>query len=79
MNRAIDRFTHNILFDEKMGDTVHMALGRAYEESVGEERERSDSSVHMDMIVDMSEDSRIEVDGVVVQQNGKFVFEDDFD
>ncbi|MGI0081150.1 MAG: aminopeptidase, partial [Nitrososphaerales archaeon] len=35
MNRGIDRFTKNILFDEKMGDTIHMAVGLAFEESGG--------------------------------------------
>jgi aminopeptidase len=79
MNRDIDRFTYNMLFDEKMGDTVHMALGRAYEENVPDDRERNDSAMHMDMIVDMSEDSRIELDGEVVQRDGVFVFEDDFE
>ncbi|WP_435077549.1 aminopeptidase [Halococcus sp. AFM35] len=79
MNRAIDRFTYNMLFDEKMGDTVHMALGMAYEGTVGENRERNDSALHMDMIVDMAEDSFIEVDDEVVQRNGTFVFEDGFE
>jgi aminopeptidase len=79
MNRDIDQFTYNMLFDEKMGDTVHMALGRAYEDTVGEANERNDSSMHMDMIVDMSEDSTIEVDGEVVQQNGRFRFEEGFE
>jgi aminopeptidase len=79
MNRDIDRFTYNMLFDEKMGDTVHMALGRAYDDTVGEGREQNDSAVHMDMIVDMSEDSRIEVDGEVVQRDGRFRFEDGFE
>jgi aminopeptidase len=79
MNRDIDRFTYNMLFDEKMGDTVHMALGRAYEENVPDNRERNDSAMHMDMIVDMSEDSRIELDGEVVQRDGVFVFEDEFE
>ncbi|MCU4717075.1 aminopeptidase [Halapricum hydrolyticum] len=79
MNRDIDRFTYNMLFDEKMGDTVHLALGRAYEETVGEDGERNDSAIHLDMIVDMSEDSRIEVDGETVQRDGTFVFEDDFE
>jgi aminopeptidase len=78
MNRDIDRFTYNMLFDEKMGDTVHMALGRAYEMNVPDEDLRNESAVHMDMIVDMSEDSSIEVDGEVVQKDGTFVFEDDF-
>ncbi|WP_415380395.1 aminopeptidase [Halosimplex sp. TS25] len=79
MNRDIDRFTYNMLFDEKMGDTVHMALGRTIDENVPEDRddrEGNDSAVHMDMIVDMSEDSRIEVDGEVVQRDGTFRFEE---
>ncbi|RDI71632.1 aminopeptidase [Halopelagius longus] len=78
MNRAIDRFTYNMLFDEKMGDTVHMAVGSAYAECVGEENELNESAEHVDMIVDMSEDSVIEVDGEVVQRDGTFVFEDGF-
>ncbi|ELZ95046.1 leucyl aminopeptidase [Haloferax mucosum ATCC BAA-1512] len=78
MNRSIDRFTYNMLFDEKMGDTVHIAVGAAYPETVGEENELNESAEHVDMIVDMSEDSVIEVDGEVVQRNGTFVFEDDF-
>ncbi len=79
MNRAIDTFTYNMLFDEKMGDTVHLALGRAYEDTVGSDRERNESAIHMDMIVDMSQESVIEVDGEVVQRNGTFVFEDGFE
>ncbi|WP_254536842.1 aminopeptidase [Halomarina litorea] len=76
MNRDIDRFTYNMLFDEKMGDTVHMAIGMAYGDTVGEDNERNDSAVHTDMIVDMSEDSFIEVDGERIQEDGTFVFEE---
>jgi len=79
MNRAIDRFSYNMLFDEKMGDTVHMAVGSAYPETVGEGNERNESAEHVDMIVDMSEDSVIEVDGEVVQRDGTFVFEEGFE
>jgi aminopeptidase len=79
MNRGIDRFTYNMLFDEKMGDTIHLALGSAYEKNVGEDRERNDSAIHVDMITDMSEDSFIEVDGEIVQRNGTFRFEDGFE
>ncbi|MFD1511703.1 aminopeptidase [Halomarina rubra] len=80
MNRGIDRFTDNILFDEKMGDTVHLALGRAYDSNFTTENadEANDSAVHVDMITDLSEDSRMEVDGEVVQRDGQFWFEDDF-
>jgi len=81
MNRDIDRFTYNMLFDEKMGDTVHMALGRAYEDNVPEDCpvERNESAIHMDMIVDMSENSSITIDGELVQRDGAFWFEDEFD
>jgi len=78
MNRGIDRFTYNMLFDEKMGDTVHMAVGSAYDDTVGAGNERNASAMHVDMIVDMAEDSFIEVDGEVVQRNGTFAFEDGF-
>jgi aminopeptidase len=76
MNRDIDQFTYNMLFDEKMGDTVHMAVGRAYGDTVGEGNEQNESAVHVDMIVDMAENSRIEVDGEVVQRDGTFRFEE---
>ncbi|QPV64234.1 aminopeptidase [Halosimplex litoreum] len=81
MNRDIDRFTYNMLFDEKMGDTVHMALGRTIDENVPDDGdvEGNDSAMHMDMIVDMSEDSYIEVDGERVQEDGTFRFEDGFE
>jgi aminopeptidase len=81
MNRGIDRFTDNILFDEKMGDTVHLALGRAYRSNFtdAEKDQANDSAVHVDMITDVSERSRIEVDGDVVQQNGRFRWEPAFE
>ena len=75
MNDAIDQFTYNMLFDEKMGETVHMAVGSAYPQCVGEGNEVNDSAEHVDMIIDMSEDSVIEVDGEVVQEDGEFIFE----
>ncbi|WP_207587042.1 aminopeptidase [Halomontanus rarus] len=78
-NRGIDRFTGNVLFDEKMGDTVHVALGNAVEECVPEDRECNGSAVHADLILDVGEDSRIEVDGDVIQRNGVFRFEDGFE
>jgi len=78
MNRDIDRFTYNMLFDEKMGDTVHLAVGRAYDACLPDGEEGNQSAVHVDMIVDMADDSFIEVDGEVVQRNGTFKFEDGF-
>ena len=78
MNRAIDQFTYNMLFDEKMGETVHLAVGAAYPETVGDDNATNESAEHVDMIVDMSENARLEFDGEVVQRNGTFVFEDGF-
>ena len=79
MNRGIDRVTDNILFDEKMGDTVHLALGRAYDATLPDGESGNESAIHVDMITDVSKDSRIEVDGETVQRNGVFRFEDGFD
>lgn len=79
MNRGIDRFTDNILFDEKMGDTVHLAVGRAYDACLPEGESGNDSAVHVDMITDVSEDTHMEIDGEVVQRNGRFRWEDGFE
>ena len=79
MNRGIDRVTDNVLFDEKMGDTVHLALGRAYHSNLPEGESGNESAVHVDMITDVSEASHIEVDGDVVQRNGRFRFEEGFE
>ncbi|WP_128477201.1 aminopeptidase [Halorussus pelagicus] len=79
MNRGIDRFTDSILFDEKMGDTVHLAVGRAYSSCLPEGQQGNQSAVHTDMITDVSEDSRMEIDGEVIQRNGRFRWEDGFE
>jgi aminopeptidase len=67
-NFGIDRFTGNILFDEKIGGSFHMALGAGYPEtgSVAE------SAIHWDMICDLQHDSQITVDGELFYQNGGF-------
>jgi aminopeptidase len=78
MNRDIDRITKNMLFDEKTGDSIHLALGRAIDESVPEGEEANESAVHVDMLFDVSEDSEVRFDGEVVQRDGRFVFEDGF-
>ncbi|WP_222916119.1 aminopeptidase [Natrinema sp. SYSU A 869] len=79
MNRGIDRYTDNILFDEKMGETVHLALGRAYDACLPDGESGNESAIHVDLITDVSEDSRLEVDGEVIQRNGVFRFEDGFE
>jgi aminopeptidase len=79
MNRGIDRFTDSILFDEKMGETIHLALGRAYDANLPEGESGNESAVHVDLITDMAADARLEVDGEVVQRNGRFRWEDGFE
>ncbi|MFO7624456.1 MAG: aminopeptidase [Anaerolineales bacterium] len=69
-NFGITRFTRNILFDEKIGGTFHMAVGAGYPETGS----RNTSAIHWDMICDLRQDSEILVDGEVVYRNGGFVF-----
>ncbi len=80
MNRGIDRITDQILFDEKMGGTVHLALGRAYDANLPDGVGGNDSAVHVDLITDMRmEGTRFEVDGDVIQRDGIFRWEDEFE
>jgi aminopeptidase len=79
MNRDIDRLTKNMLFDEKTGDTIHLALGRAIDESVPAGREANHSALHLDMLFDVSADSEVRFDGEAIQHDGTFVFEDGFE
>ena len=67
-NFGIDRFTGSVLFDEKIGGTVHMAIGMGYPETGS----RNTSAVHWDMICDMRRDSSILVDGELFYENGAF-------
>jgi aminopeptidase len=68
-NKEIQRFTGSILFDEKIGGTVHMAVGQGYPESGS----TNTSSVHWDMICDMRNGGEIEVDGELFYKDGEFV------
>ncbi|MFB6106316.1 MAG: aminopeptidase [Halobacteriaceae archaeon] len=79
MNRGIDRPTDNILFDEKMAGTVHLALGRAYDACLPAGETGNESAVHVDLIADVTEDARMEIDGEVVQRNGVFAWEAGFE
>lgn len=65
-NYNIPRFTKHMLFDEKLGGTIHLAIGAGFPEAGG----RNESSLHWDMLCDMS-DSEISVDGEVFYRNGK--------
>lgn len=67
-NSHIQRVTKNILFDEKIGGTIHMAVGSSYPETGG----KNESTVHWDMITDMTS-GRIKADGKTIYENGKFL------
>jgi aminopeptidase len=69
-NDTINRFTKNILFDEKIGGTIHMALGASYPETGG----KNTSALHWDLINDMHQDSGIYADGILIYQNGSFIW-----
>jgi len=67
-NHDIRRFTKHMLFDEKMGGTIHLALGFGLPETGGQNQ----SAIHWDMLVDMR-DGEIIVDGEVFYSNGEFL------
>ncbi len=66
-NPNITKFTKNLLFDEKIGGTIHLALGNAYKINGG----GNDSAIHWDIVKDMSK-AQIILDGKVVQDKGKW-------
>jgi len=68
-NYKIDRFTKNILFDEKIGGTVHMAIGQSYLQAGG----KNQSSIHWDMIADMKNGGEIYADDEKIYDSGKFI------
>ena len=67
-NSGITHFTKNMLFDEKMGGTVHMALGSTYAETGG----TNQSPIHWDLLADMHE-GEIFADGELIYRGGRFV------
>lgn len=68
-NFDITRFTRNILFDEKIGGTVHLALGSGYPSSGS----TNQSSIHWDMICDLRSGGEVTVDGELFLKNGVYV------
>jgi aminopeptidase len=68
-NYGIERFTKEILLDEKIGGTIHLAVGTSYPETGGQ----NESAVHWDMVCDLRQGGRITVDGVDLQVDGRFV------
>jgi aminopeptidase len=71
LNYEIDRFTRNILFDEKIGGTMHLALGSAFTQAGG----INTSGLHWDMICDLREDGEVYADGELVWKAGRFLHE----
>jgi aminopeptidase len=67
-NFGIDRPTGTILLDEKLGGTVHLALGRSYPETGG----TNVSAIHWDLICDLRRGGRLTADGEVIQEDGRF-------
>jgi len=68
-NQGIARFSREILFDEKIGGSFHMALGASYPETGG----KNESAIHWDMICDMRRNGRVTVDDQLIYQDGKFL------
>jgi aminopeptidase len=68
-NFDVTRFTRNILFDEKIGGTVHMAIGAGYPETGN----TNQSSVHWDLICDLRQGGRVDVDGEPFLVDGRYV------
>jgi aminopeptidase len=71
LNYEIDRFTRNILFDEKIGGTMHLALGSAFPQAGG----INTSGLHWDMICDLREEGEVYADGELVWKAGRFLHE----
>ncbi len=67
-NIHIQRPTKSILFDEKIGGTVHLALGQSYRETGG----TNTSAIHWDLICDLRRGGTIHLDGELFQENGQF-------
>lgn len=68
-NYGIKKFIKNMLFDEKIGGTIHMAVGASYPETGG----KNQSSVHWDLLADMTESGEIYADNELIYKNGKFI------
>ena len=68
-NQRITRFTHNVLFDEKIAGTIHLALGASYTYAGG----RNESAIHWDMVKDLRPRGEIYADGELVQRAGTWL------
>ncbi|HEU0001140.1 MAG TPA: aminopeptidase [Ktedonobacteraceae bacterium] len=67
-NYGVREATRNTLYDEKIGGTLHMALGRSYPESSG----LNVSALHWDMVCDVREQGEVRVDGELFLDDGRY-------
>jgi len=68
-NNGIQQFTKNMLFDEKIGGTLHLALGAAYAQCGG----KNESSLHWDMLIDLRRSGEVQADGHTVMKDGRWL------
>jgi aminopeptidase len=71
LNYEIDRFTRDILFDEKIGGTMHLALGGGFDEA----KTQNKSDLHWDLICDLRREGEVYADGELVWKAGSFIAE----
>ena len=69
MNPRVTRFTKELLFDEKIGGTIHLAFGMAYKEC----GQPNKSALHWDIVKDLRKGGEIIADGKTVQKNGRWL------
>jgi aminopeptidase len=69
LNRAVTEYTGSLLLDEKIGGTVHLALGRSVPGTGGE----NESGLHWDMVCDLRQDGEVYADGELIYRDGAFL------
>ena len=68
-NYQVQLFTRNLLFDEKIGGTCHLAVGKGYPETGSKNK----SGLHWDMVCDLRQGGEVYADGKLIQKNGRFL------
>ena len=69
LNESVQSFTRNTLYDEKIGGTVHLALGAAYPETGSQ----NESALHWDIVCDLRDGGEVYADGELVYRDGRFL------
>jgi len=78
-NYSIKKYTNKLLFDEKIGGTIHLAIGESYSRPLSSGGGKNKADIHWDLVCDLRKENglpggEIYVDGKPVQKNGKWVF-----